>query len=469
MASSKTSQRIVVDNIHGDIALTEREWALVNTASFQRLRRIKQLGMGHLTYPNATHTRFAHSLGVLGIMSRILKRWESEGGELKEADRDSLRHAALLHDIGHYPYSHLVERIDSVVLTEEVIGLKPRQVTASRKPYPDHEEVGQEILKSQSDLLDILGGTQRAEDIGNLFSRTTAANQQLSKLIHSSLDMDRMDYLMRDARAAGVPYGEIDLNYLLNNLRISPQGFVGVEFKAIAAAEHFLLARLFMHRTVYYHKTTYAFEEACRQLLRRLRDEGNAVIPADGDAVLAKIRSRDLLDFTDDFIDKIIRDAESNTKDPVARVLASSITNRRPPKLLAEVSGLQRKDDTYNAGTFFWSRCVDRLAGLAKKYDLQLGQFLLCRAKPVKVEERGPLLSREELEKLEPEEREELIKVFEPGGDEPKSLIEIKSTVVRELSQHVFGICRLYLAGSEQCVKDGRLPKIAQEVQAWLR
>ena len=81
--------------------------------------------------------------------------------------------------------------------------------------------------------------------------------------------MDRLDYLLRDARAAGVPYGDIDLNYLLNNIRISPKGMLGVDAEGgSAAAEHFLLSRVFMHRVVYYHKTTYGFEEACRQLLR---------------------------------------------------------------------------------------------------------------------------------------------------------------------------------------------------------
>ena len=121
MASSHN--KIIVDSVHGDIRLTEIERKVVDTAPFQRLRRIKQLGMGHLTYPNATHTRFAHSLGVFHVTSRVLKIAQENGRKFKDDEIENLRLAALLHDIGHYPYSHLLETIDDVQLTEErVIG-----------------------------------------------------------------------------------------------------------------------------------------------------------------------------------------------------------------------------------------------------------------------------------------------------------------------------------------------------------
>src|SRR5947208_1441309 len=93
-------RRIVVDNIHGDIELTEQEWQVVNTATFQRLRWLKQLGMGHLVYPNATHTRFAHSLGVFAIMCRVARKLEERKPKPKKRDKENLRLAALLHDIG---------------------------------------------------------------------------------------------------------------------------------------------------------------------------------------------------------------------------------------------------------------------------------------------------------------------------------------------------------------------------------
>src|SRR5947209_17172315 len=120
MASTQEVPRnkLIVDSIHGDIHLTPIELRVVDTASFQRLRHLKQLGMAQVTYPNATHTRFAHSVGVVGIMEHIT-RVAKEALSLTAEDIEDIRLAGLLHDIGHYPYSHLMEKIDKVQLTED--------------------------------------------------------------------------------------------------------------------------------------------------------------------------------------------------------------------------------------------------------------------------------------------------------------------------------------------------------------
>ncbi len=442
---------------------------MVNTATFQRLRWLKQLGMGHLVYPNATHTRFAHSLGVFAIMCKIARILEKRRPKVSSRDIENLRLAAVLHDIGHYPYSHLMERVDTVQLTdEEVVESKEkRTVSAAAETYPDHESLGRRILESQRDIQDAIGGVERAEEIGALFSRTAGANLQLSKLIHSSLDMDRLDYLQRDARAAGVPYGEIDLNYLLNSIRISPTGVLGVEHKALAAAEHFLMARLFMYRVVYYHKTTFGFEEVCRQLLRRVRDSGRYEMPKDGKAVLEIATGQELLSFTDDYVDEIIRKATSDA-DQVIASLASCITSRTAPKLLAEVSGLQKLGELHHAGNTFRTRCKAELAALARSVGLPLGVFLLCGPKPIKVEERGPLFTRDEAKKLQPEEREELIKVFAGGDPEPKSIVDIDRSMTKHLSDHVFGIYRLYVVDSGPDAAK-RLPEMRKRAEQWMR
>src|SRR4029077_4445302 len=122
MASSRPprSDKIIVDSIHGDIHLNEIERRVIDTASFQRLRHLKQLGMAQVTYPNATHTRFAHCIGVLGIMAKITDIAKNEL-QLDGEKIEDIRLAGLLHDIGHYPYSHLMERVDKVQLTEEIV------------------------------------------------------------------------------------------------------------------------------------------------------------------------------------------------------------------------------------------------------------------------------------------------------------------------------------------------------------
>jgi hypothetical protein len=155
MSSSRNEQstKIVVDSIHGDIRLTDQQWRVVDTPSFQRLRHLKQLGMGHVTYPNATHTRFAHSLGVLHIMSKVLKI--AKNIDLSSEEEENLCLAALLHDIGHYPYSHLMEGVDAVKLIEDQVDgvSSSKELHVARSAYPGHQKVGELIVTNQEDLV----------------------------------------------------------------------------------------------------------------------------------------------------------------------------------------------------------------------------------------------------------------------------------------------------------------------------
>ncbi len=247
MASSQRDVigKVVVDSIHGDIHLTHQELEVIDTGSFQRLRRLKQLAMSQMAYPNATHTRFAHSLGVFAIMAKIIYIATTSGRiSLSKKQQKELRLAALLHDIGHYPYSHLMEKIDKVNLIEEEVEgteLYVQPIDARKSRYPEHEELGALIVTKQSDLIETLGSQRKAKTIANIFGpkRPMENNKslQLSKLVHSSLDMDRLDYLLRDSQATGVPYGRIDIDYLLNNLQVSSSGMLGISEKAIPAAE----------------------------------------------------------------------------------------------------------------------------------------------------------------------------------------------------------------------------------------
>lgn len=423
--------------------------------------------MGHFVYPNATHNRFAHSLGVFAIMCRIVRLLKEKTTQLSEKDFESLRLAALLHDIGHYPYSHLMERVDRVRLTEEELDKKQvHTVSLSQKKYPDHEALGAFILENQADVCEILGGKEKARKIAAMFSRTSAANPQWSKLIHSSLDMDRLDYLLRDSRAAGVPYGQIDLNYLLNSIQVSPSGMLGVAAKALPAAEHFLLARLFMHRVVYFHKTTYGFEEACRQLLRRVRNSGKHGILKTGNDVERYCASEQLAGFNDAYVDDIIRKAANDSSEPVSQVLAQCITRRVPPRLLKEEAGLVRRDNGHHAQATLRDNCINKLVSLAKKHGLHLGQFLICTVPPIDFEKRSAMMTADEAKKLEPESQDELIKVFVPDQTEPKSLVDIPGSVVKELSQNRFLSQRIYLADVAPGA-ESRFNKIRAEMTSW--
>jgi HD superfamily phosphohydrolase len=179
MDSSRPPDRdkLIVDSIHGDIHVRPIERRVIDTASFQRLRHLKQLGMAQATYPNATHTRFAHSVGVLGIMDHVVRVAERALSLTAEQVED-IRLAGLLHDIGHYPYSHLMEKIDKVQLTEEFLA-DQRTFYGDRPKYPRHEEVGELIVINQADLIEAIGGKERATRIAELFTRKTATDSQL--------------------------------------------------------------------------------------------------------------------------------------------------------------------------------------------------------------------------------------------------------------------------------------------------
>jgi uncharacterized protein len=455
--------KIIVDSIHGDIHLNEIERRVIDTASFQRLRHLKQLGMAEATYPNATHTRFAHSIGVLGIMARITAIARGPLN-LNNENVEDIRLAGLLHDVGHYPYSHLMERVDRVQLTEELVAGNTT-VRSSQAPYPDHEQVGEWIVTGQEDLVEALGGTDRAARVASLFTRNTSADPQISKLIHSSLDMDRLDYLIRDSRATGVPHGEIDLNYLINNFRLSPSGALGVREKAITAIDHFLTARFYMHRTVYYHKTTFGLEEACRQLLRRIRDAKLFDLPADGSSIEEHVKSARLSGFTDAFVDRIVDEA-SHSGDPLIEALANSIQRRRPPKLLREVQVLEPNRSQHHAGDAFKRECRHRLEHLAVTQGIPLGRFLLAETKPLRLEERGALLTDEEAKKLKPDERQEIIRVIVDGVAEPVSVVDVRHSLTHLCSNHYYQTFRLYLVPDKN-TNDHLLKALRAEVRSW--
>jgi HD superfamily phosphohydrolase len=453
--------KVIADPIHGAIHLTQREVQVIDTPSFQRLRGLKQLAMAQSVFPNATHTRFAHSIGALGMMIRILDAAQKNEVEIPAEQKEDLRLAALLHDVGHYPYSHLMEKVDSVVLTEDAVegaSTPAREIDATKTPYPRHEEMGRLIVTGQRDLVDAVGGDKRAKAVADIFARTGSADPQLSKLIHSSFDIDRWDYLARDSHAAGVPYGNIDIHYLLNNLQVSPEKTVGFPHKALPALEHFLLARFFMHRVVYYHKTTYGLEEACRQLLRRLRDRypNEYRIPPDGHSVEELVRSDRLHSFTDAFVDAIVREAAKHPgdkeEDRVIRALAGAIQSRKPPKLVKEVSVYEESDRKHHAGTAFLQKCRSDLRGLSDSISIPLGQFLIC-SPAVTLVKVPPEYSPTEVTRLTEgdlhgeahKEEEEQIWVFPEDGKEPTSVLHLPQSLVKQWAKSFFQACRLYV------------------------
>ena len=229
------------DSIHGDLHLTDFELKLVDTVEMQRLRRIKQLGFTSLVYPGANHTRFEHSIGTLSLADKLSTRLE-----LEEDVVELLRVCALLHDIGHAPFSHVSER------------------ALSHK----HETITKEIIKN-SPITDII--TERFN--ANYITKIIDGQTKYGKIISGDLDVDRMDYLARDSYYTGVAYGVIDTERLLYSLKYDDNDDLIITQKGVQAAESTLLARYFMYPTVYQHHTTRIVNSMFRVCLKRMLED----------------------------------------------------------------------------------------------------------------------------------------------------------------------------------------------------
>lgn len=259
---------ILRDPVHGLVSFESEEEsivpALLEAREVQRLRRVRQTGLASLAYPGADHTRFAHAIGSACVMTRLIRRLRSIHESLPywqrmttERARDALA-AALLHDVGHGPFSHLFEQV----------------LPQARK----HEAWTSEIvLDPSTDVNRILKRFDATlpERVANLVQGKHELTF-LAKAVSGTFDVDRCDYLLRDAHATGVSYGSFDLDWLLRSLRFGvpsdgaapPLAIDGA--KGIPAIESFLLARLFMFQQVYFHKTERASEWMLSRILERV-------------------------------------------------------------------------------------------------------------------------------------------------------------------------------------------------------
>ena len=222
---------------------------LIDTPEFQRLRRIKQLGLGLYTYQGAEHSRFTHSLGAFHLMSRVLDRL-SEKHSINEHDHTAARAAALLHDVGHGSFSHVMEK---------VLGLHHEKWTVEAV-LSEATEIGRLLHSHSSDL-----PGKVAAIIEGKFQPAA-----LAQLVSSQLDVDRMDYLLRDSLMTGAKYGIYDLEWIINALAIDEEhDRIYVAARGLYAVEEYLQARYYMFRQVYFHRTLRSAEAVLRAILRR--------------------------------------------------------------------------------------------------------------------------------------------------------------------------------------------------------
>jgi uncharacterized protein len=295
---------------------------IIDLPVFQRLRHIKQLGHAHLVYPGATHTRFDHAVGVYHLARRALAVLAARGdlGDVEPADCELVPLAALLHDIGHYPFSHALEELESGRI-------------------PGHHEA-------------LVGGFMRRPELRDLLQDVAAdaparidalirgrSRSPLQGLVSGSLDLDKIEYLKRDARFCGVPYGEVDVDRLLHALTVvrdpaSGRLELGVHEKGVAALESLLFAKYQMFRNVYWHHAV----RAATVLYKRTV----------GDALHAGlVDGHDLVGATDEGLMHLLSDrAQAGSGRAAARLGegVAALRGRRLPKRAGEVTAGELED-----------------------------------------------------------------------------------------------------------------------------
>jgi HD superfamily phosphohydrolase len=333
MIRSQTNKRkILNDPVYGFISIpSPLLFDLIEHPYFQRLRRVKQLGLSHLVYPGATHSRFQHSMGALFLMGHALRTLEEKGVSISKEEKSAVSIAILLHDLGHGPYSHTLEGV-------LIHGISHEEITIHFLELLNQEFKGQLSL-----ALSIY--------------RNTYHRNFFHQLVSSQLDMDRLDYLRRDSFFTGVSEGVIGTERLIKMLNVVDDNIV-IEEKGIYSVEKFLVARRLMYWQVYLHKTVLVAEHLLIQILRRAQElvkEGKEVFaspslsyflkeqPSKSNFYNSKEVVKHFVDLDDFDIMGAIK-AWTNNSDKTLSLLSKMLIERQLPKINIQKEKYKSKD-----------------------------------------------------------------------------------------------------------------------------
>jgi HD superfamily phosphohydrolase len=306
---------VIRDQLYDRIPMSGPELELISTPAFQRLERIQQLGFASRIWPGARHTRFEHSLGVMHLGRQAIEHLRGRAG-FSEADRAFLA-AALLHDVGHYPFSHAIEELGA--------------------PIRPHEVVGRQLI-TRGEIASILTTRWEVDPaavaayIDPSEAEATGPDPVLAALLSGPLDIDKLDYLPRDARACGVPYGGVDTERLIASLvvrQVSGADRLLIGEKGISPTHSLINARQEMFDNVYWHHTN----RACMVMLLRAVQE----------ALLAGRIDPDELSRVDDF--SMLRLLNRDDMPAITRTLCEGLKTRHIHKRAIEISS--RAGDLY--------------------------------------------------------------------------------------------------------------------------
>ena len=271
MVSIKT----INDTVHGTIRLEGIVLDLLETLEIQRLNSIRQLGLTYLVFPGANHSRIEHVIGVSHVAGQI-----ADAIDLPGAEKDLVMAAGLLHDVGHGPFSHTLEHVlshesslDHMKLTQRIIkGDEDNVAPQEREEFPDVPRIS-EVLKMHglkpAEVASLVEGVPVTQGLRGLGEPARSHRKRyLAQIIHSTVDADQVDYLMRDAHYTGVAHGAFDFRRLLQTMMLK-DGRMVIDKKGLPALEGMLVARALMYSSVYFHKTVRIAEQMIARAVER--------------------------------------------------------------------------------------------------------------------------------------------------------------------------------------------------------
>lgn len=420
----------ILDNVHGFISFTAAEKKIMDTQLFKRLQSIKQLSVVNWVFPGSEHTRFIHSLGVMHIADKMAI---SLG--LSDADRKLVRLAGLLHDIGHYPLSHVCEMPYRKPLTLEEapdsefckklnekmrddidsLSIKPETVFMSKSDGKHHEAIGELIVRHNADIRRIIIEECKDEHAPDIIADIIIGNVErpqtdplLVQIIHSELDADGIDYLMRDATFSGTSFGSCEIDQLIRCLEVGEcngKKILCIKPKGIAAADQYLTNKFFSYSQVVFNKHI-AISEWMAECVIDWMQKHHAVFPSGNDLirwVKAKQEAKEYLSFTDNMfwsaLEQILTDKLSDLVPHYIKVFCECLLHHNEPHF---VSGSEVR---------FITSSTDEARALLKQADIVTDDSLLG--------ERITILNKRAMTKQVPLEkfREALEKNKHKDGD----------------------------------------------------
>ncbi|MCK4796742.1 MAG: HD domain-containing protein [Spirochaetes bacterium] len=466
------------DNVHGFIRVTELESEIIDSPFFQRLRNISQLGLLNYVFPGALHNRFNHSLGVLHMADKMTVSLQEKG--CLENKREIIRMAALLHDIGHYPLSHLVEKVvkddakskfptTDIFIEEDSSGelgigcidheihklnLKIHDTGNPSDNFAHHERISN-IVIYKTEIHDILLKNFTEDEIKIITQIISGIYPGPERyIIHSELDADRFDYLMRDSRQTGVLYGLIDIDQIIRNLELyEPEdNRIVVNEKGRKAIEHYLMGKYFLYSSVLYHKTMVGFDLMAKVVYKGLMEREKVWSYLDIiDCFKSEEASLKFLDFNDAwFFNKLkeVRDGkitfEENEKyevnDEILKDFVNRILIRKPLKLFHESEQLIKKD-VVNFNRLFEPAVKEKIVELANIEDYWYIPFEVN----IKITEISPHTSLSEESPSRGKDETIMIKYNNVSHEkEIGYLLEDDTSVIKELGDVELNIKRIY-------------------------